>query len=95
MEVYTAEWSAADIRGAINLGFHYLENMDCIVGHVFTPPILMKNIIIECSEDVVFDFIPEGIGLIRTAYLKYKFGKNNKIVFVDQHKTKEVVITLK
>jgi hypothetical protein len=95
MEVFAAEWSAEDIKGAINLGFHYLESMDSIVGFVFTPPQLMKTIVLECPEDVVFDFIPEGIGLFRTAYLKYKFGRDNKILFVDQDKTKEVVITLK
>lgn len=95
MEAYSAEWSAGDIRGAIDLGFHYIESLDSIVGYVYTPPSLMKSIVLQCPNDVVFDFIPEGIGLLRTAYLKYKFSRDNTIVFIDQDKTKEVIITLK
>jgi len=95
MEVFKAEWDARDVGGAIKLGFNFLEIKDKIVGFVSAHPTIMKSLILAAHDDITFDYIPEGLGFIRTAYLMFKFGRSNEILFVDQEKTEELVITLK
>jgi len=82
------DWDALDIKGAIEAGFSYIELKDEIVGFVYTRPPLMKKIIISMPEEVEFDFIPEGIGMIRTAYFKMLSSvRDNEIKFVNQQET--------
>jgi hypothetical protein len=95
MESFKTEWDSRDIRGAIRTGFHLLESKDKIVGFLSIHPTLMKSVILENQEDITFDYIPEGLGFIRTAYLRFKFGRPNEMLFVDQDRTEELVITLK
>lgn len=78
------EWDALDIRGAISMGFNYIEAKDEIVGFVYANPSTLKDIVLSIPEEVNFDFIPDGIGMIRTAYLKRASLKNNEIRFVNQ-----------
>ena len=95
MEISKAEWNAKDIGGAIKLGFNFLEIKDKIVGFVAAHPSVMKALIIAAHDDITFDYIPEGIGFIRTAYLTLRFGRTNEIAFIDQDKTEQLIISLK
>jgi len=95
MEVLRAEWEAKDISGAVKLGFSFMEIKDKIVGFVSAHPTVMKALILATHSDITFDYIPEGLGFIRTAYLMFKFGRSNEIVFIDQDKTEKLIITLK
>lgn len=95
MEIFRAEWDSKDVGGAIKLGFNFLEIKDKIVGFVSVHPSVMKTVILETHDDITFDYIPEGLGFIRTAYLRFKFGRPNEIIFLDQEKSEELIITLK
>lgn len=95
MESFRAEWNSGDLKGAIKLGFSFIELKDKIVGFIHIHPSLIKPLLLSApEEDIHFDYIPEGVGMIRTAYLKYKFGKTNEIIFRDTDKTEEVTVTL-
>lgn len=95
MEDFHMEWDSRDLPGAISMGFTYLEARDHIVGFVYAHPELMKQLIIECPDEVNLSYIPEGIGVIRTAYLKYKYGWRSEIMFCDQDKTICLRLSLK
>lgn len=89
------EFDKSDLKGALRYGFEYLEKRDEIVGMVVTNPSLLKKIILTVPEDIEFAFIPEGIGLIRTAYLKVMPGvKSNEIRFTNVEKTISVRLFL-
>ena len=95
MEVFSAEWPSGDLGGAVSLGFDYLEKQDHIVGYVHACPEVIKAIVLTVPEEVIFDFIPEGIGMIRTAYLKFKYGRTNELLFISQDKSTALKISLK
>ncbi|MBD3262605.1 MAG: hypothetical protein GF334_13210 [Candidatus Altiarchaeales archaeon] len=96
MDSYKIEWNRDDPKGAVMLGFDYLERQDEIVGFVYCPPTLMKEIVLGMPDEVDFQYIPEGIGMIRTAYLKYNpTVRDNEIQFWNQEKNKEVRLFLK
>lgn len=95
MEIYSEEWSKKDLKNAISFAFSYLEKLDFIVGFVCACPEVMKEIILAVPEDIEILRIPEGLGKIRTAYLKFKFGRFNEIIFMDQDKSISLKITLK
>lgn len=88
MDIYHIEYDKSDLKEAIRCGFEYLERKDEIVGTVVTNPQLLKKIILTVPEDVEFAYIPEGVGMLRTAYLKVMPGiKSNEIRFTNQEKT--------
>jgi len=95
MICYTMEWDSSDIKGAIEMGFSYLEKMDRIVGGVYTDPMMAKKIVLSVPNEVEFDYIPEGIGIIRTAYFKMRPSlKSNEIRFEDKEKETQLKIFL-
>lgn len=95
MDSYKIEWNGDDLKGAVILGFDYMERQDEIVGFVYCPPALMKEIILEMPDEVDFQYIPEGVGMLRTAYLKFKPSvRHNEIQFWNQEQTKEVRLFL-
>jgi len=81
---YTMEWDSSDIPGALKIGFNYVEAKDEIVGFIYACPSTLKKIVLSVPDEVVFDYIPDGIGMIRTAYLKRASIKDNEIRFINQ-----------
>jgi hypothetical protein len=84
MDSYTMEWDAKDIPGAIKMAFNYIEAKDEIVGFVYACPSTIKTLVLSIPDDIDFDYIPDGIGMIRTAYLKRASINQNEIRFVNQ-----------
>ena len=93
---YDMEWDCDDLPGAVRMAFNYIESKDEIVGCLYLSPRLMKKITVELPEEVEFEYIPEGIGMIRTAYIKFKpsIGEN-EMRFLNQDKTLQLRVFLK
>lgn len=87
MESYTMEWDRSDIPGAIAMGFNYVEAKDEIVGIIAARPEMLKEIVLAMPSEIKFDYIPDGIGILRTAYLKRSFIRGNEIRFKNQQDT--------
>lgn len=86
--VYHIDYNKNLLSRAIDIGFNYVESQDDIVGTIYTNPDLMKRIVLAYSEDIKFDYIPHGIGILRTAYLKFNpLVKSNEIRFLSKHDT--------
>jgi hypothetical protein len=84
-----------DIAGAVLMGFEYMERMDQIVGVIYVSPSTAKKIVIAMPDEVHFDYIPEGIGMVRTAYLKFKpTVRGDELRFLNQDETVEVRVIL-
>lgn len=69
---HTIYWDGNDVRSIILDGFHFVESFDHIVGIIYASPATMKSIVLAMPDDVSFDYIPEGLGMLRTAYLKFR-----------------------
>lgn len=96
MQTYQVEYDAQDLKGAIKCGFSYMETKDEIVGTIYVAPNMAKNLVLSAPDEIHFDYIPEGIGMLRTAYLKYLPSvKDNEIRFVNQEDTLELRLYLK
>ena len=65
-------WDGTDLKSAILEGFKIVECLDHIVGIIYASPATMKDIVLALPDEVVFDYIPEGLGRLRTAYLKFR-----------------------
>ena len=95
MQSYHMEWASEDVRGAILMDFSYIEKHDQIVGLVTANPPLVQKIVLDLGEEVKFDYIPEGIGMLRTAYLKYNpSNRANEIRFLSQEESVELRLFL-
>ena len=95
MITYKLEWRNEDIKGAVRVGFSYLETMDEIVGFISARPEIVKKILFAFPDEFKCDFIPNGgVGMLRTAYVLYRSLKWNEIRFVNRDKTIELQITL-
>lgn len=95
MQTFIMEWDSSDIKGAIRAGFTYVESKDEIVAHVLANPHVLQKIVLAVPDEVLFDYIPDGIGFIRTAYLKRKPLKDDEIRFINQGSTIELRLILK
>ena len=95
MQSYQIEYPTSDLKKAVELGFHYMETMDEIVGTVFVAPAMAQKITMCMPGDVRFDYIPEGVGVIRTAYLKFLPSvKDNEIRFLNKESSVELWLYL-
>lgn len=94
MEIYKLEWNIYDIKGAVRIGFFYMEVMDDIVGFISARPEVVKKILLAFPEEFRCDFIPNGVGILRTAYVLYKSLRWDELRFVNKEKTKELQILL-
>jgi hypothetical protein len=95
MVMYHLEWPSTDIKGAVRIGFSYLETLDDIVGFLSARPEIVKKIMFAFPEEFKCDFIPNGgVGMLRTAYVLYRSLKWNEIRFVNRDKTIELQIIL-
>lgn len=93
--IYQIEYDRHDLKGAIRCGFMYLETKDEIVGTVYARPETVKAITLSMPDDVIFSFIPEGVGMLRTAYLKFlPTAKDNEIRFLNQDNNLELRMLL-
>lgn len=93
--MYHLEWKKFDIKGAILIGFLFLETMDQIVGFISARPEIIKKILFAFPNEFKCDFIPNGgVGILRTAYVLYKSLRWNEIRFVNREKTMELQIIL-
>jgi hypothetical protein len=85
---YHIEYDKSEISRAIMCAFNYVEQTDDIVGEIYANPILMKEIVKAFIDDVEFDYIPEGIGRFKGAYLKFIPSiKENVITFITYSKS--------
>lgn len=91
---YILEWPVNDIKGAIRIGFTYMETMDEIVRFIYARPEIVKKIILQFPKDFRCDFIPGGVGILRTAYVKYKSLKWNEIFFCNTEQNIQLHIKL-
>jgi len=95
VESYTIEWDGEDILGALDVGFHYLEMKDQIVRFLYASPTNLKRIILASPGEVNFDYIPDGIGYFRTAYLLREKMRDGWLKLLNQERTVELRIVLK
>jgi hypothetical protein len=65
-------WDGVSIKSVVDTGFLKMETQDHIVGIIYADPSMVKRIILAIPDEVFFDYIPEGVGLLRTAYLKMR-----------------------
>jgi len=91
---YTLQWPANDIKNAILVGFNYLEHMDHIVGFISARPEIVKKILFAFPEELKMDFILDGVGTLRSAYVLYKSLRWDEIRMVNRDKTIELQIIL-
>ena len=89
------EWDNSDLKGGVMMAFSYMEKRDEIVGAIYGSPQIMKEIVLAMPDEVHFDYIPEGFGILRTAYLKFKpVSRSNELRFINQEKTVELRLIL-
>jgi len=87
MNTYVMEWDRHNMAGALAMGFDYFEKKDEIVGFVCLNPHVLKPLVLASHDEIEFDYIPEGIGRVRTAYLKFRVMNDSEIRFLNQGKT--------
>lgn len=93
--VYTMEFDKDHFSKAINFAFQYIEQQDDVVGTVFANPSLIKEIVLTFPDEVKFDYVHQGIGIFRTAYLKYLPSiRENCLIFINQHETFKLKLSL-
>ena len=63
-----------DLKKAIDQSFTEIELQDEIVRYVYVNASTMKKLILEIPQEIEFDYIPNGVGYLRTAYLKFHPG---------------------
>jgi hypothetical protein len=69
--------------------------MDEMVGFVQACPQTVKRIVLALPEDVEFSYIPEGLGMIRTAYLQFRpTVRDDEIRFLNREETIELRLNL-
>lgn len=95
LPVYTMEFDKYHFSKAINFAFQYIEQQDDIVGTIYANPSLIKSIVLTFPDEVRFDYVHQGIGVFRTAYLKYLPSvRENIIIFINQHETFRLKLSL-
>lgn len=68
----TVHWGGDDVESAVLCGFNIMESLDLIVGKVVATPQMVGRIIYAMPDEIRFDYVPEGVGFLRTAYLKMR-----------------------
>ena len=71
--------STKDISSAISDCFTEIELHDEIVRYIYVNAATMKNLILEIPNEIEFDYIPNGVGYLRTAYLKFHPGLRDNV----------------
>jgi len=95
LPTYVMEFDKNLFSKAIEGAFHYIELHDDIVGVIYANPNIIKRIVLAFPEEIIFDYVYQGIGRFRTAYLKYLPSvKENGILFLNQHETFRLKLSL-
>jgi hypothetical protein len=84
-----------DLKKAIDESFTEIEVQDEIVRYIYVSASTMKKLILELPDEIKFDYIPNGVGYLRTAYLKFHPGlKDNTFKFttIDETAVLKLVI---
>lgn len=93
--IYIMEYNKNNFKGAINCAFHYVESYDFMVGTIYSSPDLIKALVLEFPNEVKFDYIHQGIGTFRTAYLKYlPIIRRSEYLFVNREETFKLKLRL-
>jgi len=92
---YTMEFDKDLFVKAIECAFHYIEFQDDVVGLIYANPGLMKKFVLAFPNEVVFDYVHQGIGMFRTAYLKYLPSvRENGFIFINRHESFKLKLNL-
>jgi hypothetical protein len=95
LPVYLIEFDKNLFSKAIDCAFSYIELHDDIVGVIYANPDIIKRIVLTFPDEVKFDYVHQGIGMFRTAYLKYLPSvRENGIWFINQHETFKLKLSL-
>lgn len=95
LPLYHMEYDRNLLSKAIDCAFHYVESHDDIVGTIYASPETVKKLVLEFPNDVKFECVHQGIGIFRTAYLKYLPSvRENGIIFINQHETFKLKLNL-
>ena len=78
-EVINKSADISDLHGAIGDCFTEIEMKDEIVRYVYVNAATMKNLILDMPNEITFDYIPNGVGYLRTAYLKFHPGLRDNV----------------
>lgn len=88
LPMYIMEYDKCLFSKAIDCAFHYIELHDDIVGTIFASPAMIKKLVLAFPSEVEFDYVHQGIGMFRTAYIKYLPSvRENGMLFLNQHET--------
>lgn len=69
-----------DLKVALNECFSEIEALDEIVKYAYVNARTMKELILRVPSEIAFDYIPNGVGYLRTAYLKFHPGLMDGVV---------------
>lgn len=95
LPVYNMEFDKNLFTRAIECAFKYIELHDDVVGTIYANPDRIKQIVLSFPEEIKFDYVHQGIGTFRMAYLKYLPAvKENGIWFINQHETFKIKLSL-
>lgn len=94
MITYQMEVNGQDLKRAMYMGFNYMESQDEVVGFISANPQVVKKIILSVPDEVDFDYIPNGVGYFRTAYLKFSHSRDNVLRFENVDRTVELKVIL-
>jgi hypothetical protein len=71
--------SLYSLEEAINDSFTEVEMQDEIVRYIYVNATTMKELILSIPGEIKFDYIPNGVGYLRTAYLKFHPGLRDNV----------------
>ena len=95
LPMYQMEFDGGLFSKAIECAFRYVEYHDDVVGTIYTTPDLMKKLVLTFPDEVKFDYVHQGFGIFRTAYLKYLPSvRENCLLFLNQHETFRLKLSL-
>jgi len=95
LPVYLIEYDKNLFSKAVECCFHYIELHDDIVGTIYANPDIIKKLILTFPDEVKLDYVHQGVGIFRTAYLKYLPSvKENGIWFINQQETFKLKLSL-
>lgn len=88
LPVYYLEFDKNFIKKGIECAFQYIELLDDVVGTIYGTPQMIKKLVLAFPNEVEFDYVYQGIGRFKTAYLKYlPTTRENELVFLNRNET--------
>lgn len=88
LPVYYLEFNKNFIRKGVECAFSYIEILDDVVGTIYGTPKMIKKVVLAFPDEAEFDYVYQGIGRLRTAYLKYlPTTRDNELIFLNRDET--------